>query len=159
MDLKGEGFDIFRRTQWGYACNPNLGGTLLVGLGCEAFQIGKMKEVYGIEESDTFQTMTIQEIGGTRKMIEWGVERIKEMLPIVAKAKRETVPASEIDARAAVRRLRRLFRHHRQPGARRRRRHPGAPRRHGDPVGDAGDLRRRASAHPPRRPAARSARS
>ena len=57
MDLKGEGFKIFRRTQWGYACNPNLGGTLLVGLGCEAFQIGKMKEVYGIEESDTFQTM------------------------------------------------------------------------------------------------------
>src|SRR6185369_4523632 len=48
------------------------------------------------EESDTFQTMTIQEIGGTRKMIEWGVERIKEMLPRVARAKRETVPASEI---------------------------------------------------------------
>jgi altronate hydrolase len=96
MDLKGEGFAIFRRTQWGYACNPNLGGTLLVGLGCEAFQIGKMKEVYGIEESDTFRTMTIQEIGGTKKMIEWGVERIKEMLPVVAKVKRETVPASEI---------------------------------------------------------------
>ena len=55
MDLKGEGFEILQRTQWGYACNPNLGGTLLVGLGCEAFQIGKMKEVYGIEESDTFR--------------------------------------------------------------------------------------------------------
>ncbi|MDW6026257.1 altronate dehydratase family protein [Mesorhizobium sp. BAC0120] len=96
MDLDGEGFRIFRRTQWGYACNPNLGGTLLVGLGCEAFQIGKMKEVYGIEESDTFQTMTIQEIGGTKKMVEWGVERIKEMLPIVARAKRETLPAAEL---------------------------------------------------------------
>jgi altronate hydrolase len=96
MDLEGEGFRIFRRTQWGYACNPNLGGTLLVGLGCEAFQIGRMKEVYGIEESDTFQTMTIQEIGGTKKMVEWGVQRIKEMLPIVARAKRETMPASEL---------------------------------------------------------------
>src|SRR5262245_29768952 len=96
MDLEGEGFRIFRRTQWGYACNPNLGGTLLVGLGCEAFQIGRMKEAYGIEESDTFRTMTIQEIGGTRKMVEWGVERIKEMLPIVARAKRETLSASEL---------------------------------------------------------------
>ncbi len=96
MDLKGEGFQVFRRTQWGYTSNPNLGAALLVGLGCEAFQIGKMKEAYGIEDDETFQTMTIQEIGGTRKMIDWGVERIKEMLPIVAKARRETVPASEL---------------------------------------------------------------
>ena len=67
-----------------------------MGLGCEAFQIGRMKELYGISESDTFQTMTIQEIGGTKKMVEWGVERIKEMLPIAAKARRETVDASEL---------------------------------------------------------------
>ena len=49
MAGKGEGFDVLRRTQWGYASNPNLGGTLLVGLGCEVFQIGRMKEVYGID--------------------------------------------------------------------------------------------------------------
>ena len=54
-------------------------------------------------------------------------------------------------AGAAMRRLGRLFRHHRQPGARRVGRHTGPPGRHGDPVGDAGDLRRRAPAHPPRR--------
>ena len=53
------------RTQWGYAGNPNLGGTLLVGLGCETFQIDKMKDRYGIKESDTFRTMTIQETGGS----------------------------------------------------------------------------------------------
>jgi len=67
---KGEAFEILLRTQWGYAANPNLGGALLVGLGCETFQIDKMKDRYGIKESDTFQTMTIQSIGGTRKMIE-----------------------------------------------------------------------------------------
>jgi altronate hydrolase len=96
MDLSGEGYQIFRRTQWGYTANPNLGAALLVGLGCEAFQIGKMKESYGLTETDTFQTMTIQEIGGTRKMIDWGVERIKEMLPVAARARRETVDASEL---------------------------------------------------------------
>jgi altronate hydrolase len=96
MAGKGEGFDILRRTQWGYASNPNLGGALLVGLGCEVFQIGRMKEIYGIEDGETFQTMTIQDSGGTKKIIEWGVEHIKAMLPIAAKAKRETLPASEL---------------------------------------------------------------
>ena len=93
---KGEGFDILRRTQWGYASNPNLDAVLLVGLGCEVFQIGRMKEIYNIVEGETFQTMTIQDSGGTRKIVEWGVERIKEMLPIAAKAQRETIPASEL---------------------------------------------------------------
>ncbi len=60
MESRGEGFDILKRTQWGYTSNPNLGAALLVGLGCEVFQIGRMKELYGIEEGETFQTMTIR---------------------------------------------------------------------------------------------------
>src|SRR6266567_125518 len=92
----GEGFDVLRRTQWGYATHANLGGALMVGLGCEVFQIDRMKEEYGLVEGDHFQTMTIQATGGTRKTVEEGVERIKAMLPIAARAKRETRPASEI---------------------------------------------------------------
>ena len=89
MESRGEGFDILKRTQWGYTSNPNLGAAMLVGLGCEVFQIGRMKEMYGIVESDTFQTMTIQESGGTKKIIDWGIERMKEMLPVAARARRE----------------------------------------------------------------------
>jgi altronate hydrolase len=96
MAAKGEGFDIFKRTQWGYAGNPNIAGVVLVGLGCEVFQIGRMKEEYGLSEGELFQTMTIQATGGTRKTIDAGVERIKGMLPIVDKARRETLPASEL---------------------------------------------------------------
>ncbi|WP_404402086.1 UxaA family hydrolase [Pelagibacterium halotolerans] len=96
MSGKGEGFDILARTQWGYAANPNLSAVLMVGLGCEVFQIGRMKQMYGIAEDDTFQTMTIQGEGGTRKAIEQGVERVKAMLPIAARAQRETIPASEL---------------------------------------------------------------
>jgi altronate hydrolase len=40
--------------------------------------------------------MTIQATGGTRKTIEQGLARIKEMLPVAARAKRETRPASEV---------------------------------------------------------------
>jgi altronate hydrolase len=96
MAAYGEGFDLLRRTQWGYATHPNLCGALMVGLGCEVFQIDRMKDDYGLVEGDHFQTMTIQATGGTRKAIEEGVERIKAMLPIAARAKRETRPASEI---------------------------------------------------------------
>ncbi|MGO4706177.1 UxaA family hydrolase [Microvirga sp. 2MCAF38] len=96
MDTKGEGYEVLKRTQWGYASNPNMAGVLMVGLGCEVFQIGRWKELYGISESDTFRTMTIQDVGGTRKTVEAGVAAIRDMLPIANKAKRETVPASEL---------------------------------------------------------------
>jgi altronate hydrolase len=92
----GEGFDVLRRTQWGYATHPNLGAAVMVGLGCEVFQIDRMKEEYGLVEGDHFQTMTIQATGGTRKTVAEGVERIKAMLPVAARAKRETRPASEV---------------------------------------------------------------
>jgi altronate hydrolase len=96
MAAYGEGFEILRRTQWGYATHPNLGAALMVGLGCEVFQIERMKDEYGLVEGDHFQTMTIQATGGTRKTVAQGVDRIKAMLPVAARARRETRPASEI---------------------------------------------------------------
>jgi altronate hydrolase len=96
LDIKGEGYDVLKRTQWGYATNPNMAGVVMVGLGCEGFQIGRWKEAYNITESDMFRTMTIQEVGGTKKTVAAGVEAIRTMLPIANRARRETVPASEI---------------------------------------------------------------
>ncbi|MBL0402559.1 altronate dehydratase [Microvirga aerilata] len=96
MDLKGEGADILKRTQWGYASNPNMAGVLMVGLGCEVFQIDRWKELYNIQESDTFRSLTIQDTGGTKKSVEKGLEAIRDMLPLASQARRETVPASEL---------------------------------------------------------------
>jgi arabinonate dehydratase len=96
MAARGEGWDALERTQWGYATHPNLGAALMVGLGCEVFQIDRMKDEYGLVEGDHFQTMTIQATGGTKKTVAQGVERIKAMLPVAARARRETRPASEI---------------------------------------------------------------
>jgi altronate hydrolase len=93
---KGEGFEALKRTQWGYASNPNIAGVLVVGLGCEVFQISRMKREYDLVESDHFRTMTIQDMGGTKRTVEAGVARLKEMLPVANLAKRETVPASEL---------------------------------------------------------------
>jgi arabinonate dehydratase len=73
-----------------------MGGVVMVGLGCEGFQIPRFKEAYKISESDTFRTMTIQETGGTKKTVDAGVAAIKEMLPVVDAVKREAIPASEL---------------------------------------------------------------
>jgi altronate hydrolase len=96
IDYRGVIFDTLKKTTWGYATNPNMGGVVMVGLGCEGFQIPKLKEAYGVSENETFRTMTIQEVGGTRKTVEAGVEAVKAMLPIVNQAKRTTQPASEL---------------------------------------------------------------
>jgi altronate hydrolase len=96
LDIKGEGYEVLKRTQWGYAANPNMAGVVMVGLGCEGFQIQRWKEAYGMSENDTFRTFTIQEAGGTKKTIAAGVEAIKTMLPIANRAERQTCPASEL---------------------------------------------------------------
>ena len=96
MATNSAGFEFLERTQWGMAGHPNIAAALIVGLGCEVFQIARMKEKYGLKEGENLFTMTIQDTGGTRKTIAEGVARIKEMLPAANAVKRETVPASEL---------------------------------------------------------------
>jgi altronate hydrolase len=96
MAGSGEGFEMLKRTLWGTAANPNFGGVLLVGLGCEVMQIGRLRTDYGLSDGDTFHAFTIQETGGTRRAIEEGLERLAAMLPTVGAARREEAPASEI---------------------------------------------------------------
>ena len=96
IDVKGPAYDVLKRTQWGFATNPNVGGVLMVGLGCEAFQIPRWMKSYDIQESGTFRTMTIQETGGTKKTVEAGVQAILDMLPTVNAAERPPQPASEL---------------------------------------------------------------
>jgi len=96
MADSGEGYDNLQRTLWGYARNPNFAGVLMIGLGCEVNQIDFLLEAYQIERGPLFQTMNIQNLGGTRKTVDHCIARVMEMLPEADKARRETVPASEL---------------------------------------------------------------
>ncbi|MBS27569.1 MAG: galactonate dehydratase [Alphaproteobacteria bacterium] len=96
MADSGDGYANLQRTLWGYARHPNFAGVLIVGLGCEVNQIPFLLDAYGLEINDTFQTMTIQESGGTRKTVDEAIERIGSMLEPANTATRETVPASEL---------------------------------------------------------------
>jgi len=96
MADSGDGYANLQRTLWGYARHPNFAGVLIVGLGCEVNQIPFLLDAYGLELNDTFQTMTIQESGGTRKTVDEAIERISGMLEPANAATRSTVPASEL---------------------------------------------------------------
>lgn len=92
----GEGYELLQRTIWGHAANPNVGGALMIGLGCEVFQVPRMLETYGLGDSPTFRTMTIQSTGGTRRTIELALDAIREMLPTVDASVRKQVPISKL---------------------------------------------------------------
>jgi len=96
MAGSGEGYMNLQRTLWGYASHPNFASVVMVGLGCEVAQLSYLLDSYGIEPGPHFQVMTIQDSGGTRKSVERGVARIKEMLPDANKARRRTVAAEHL---------------------------------------------------------------
>jgi len=96
MATNGEGFEALQRVMWGYARNPNVGGVLMAGLGCETNQIDWLVEAMGIKPGPLFQTMNIQDVGGLRKTVELGISKIEKMLPLVNAAQREPCPASEL---------------------------------------------------------------
>jgi len=96
MAGEGEGFELLRRTLWGTAANPNFGAVLLVGLGCEVLQTGRFARDFGLAGRESFQAFTIQDVGGTRRAVEEGLARLRELLPIAAAARRTETAAAEL---------------------------------------------------------------
>lgn len=96
MGGDGTGFELLQRTLWGYARNPNVGGVLMAGLGCEMMQIDWLIEAYGLTPGPLFQAMNIQDVGGLAHTVEMGIRKIEAMLPLVNDVQREECPASEL---------------------------------------------------------------
>ncbi|MEC8555539.1 MAG: altronate dehydratase family protein [Planctomycetota bacterium] len=90
----------------GMAKHVNIGGYLLVGLGCEQATLDHLVSSQGLHQIQLPQTsstcdnqvptLSIQSIGGTRQTVERGVAVVEEMLPRVNAAQRSEVPASEL---------------------------------------------------------------
>jgi altronate dehydratase len=96
MSGSNEGYDMLFRTLAGYARNPNFGGILLVGLGCEVMQIPDLIGAGRMRADGNFRYMTIQQTGGTRRTIERGLAVLREMAEVADKAARAPAPASHI---------------------------------------------------------------
>ena len=96
MAGSGEGYATLFRTLSGYAQNPNFGGILLLGLGCEVMQIPDLVSGRKIRADGMLQFMTIQQEGGTKKTIERGLEALKAVADFANQSTRSPQPISEI---------------------------------------------------------------
>lgn len=96
MDMKGDLMKIMQRTMSGYANHSNFAGVLIIGLGCESNQIKDLIQIQGINEGPMLQHMTIQEMGGSQKTFDKGIQIIESMLNEANQYTREEVPASEL---------------------------------------------------------------
>lgn len=88
MSGRDEGYETLFRTLQGYARNPNFGGILLVGLGCEVMQIPDLVGAGRMRKDGNFRYMTIQQTGGTRKTIDKGLSVLAEMAVVANGAAR-----------------------------------------------------------------------
>jgi len=92
----GESLTLLRRTLGGYARHANVGGVLIVGLGCEDNQIDRLLEVEQLSTGDRLRTLVIQEEGGTTATVKAGVALVHELLAVAETARRETLPAAHL---------------------------------------------------------------
>jgi altronate hydrolase len=104
MQFGGEHHDVLNRTLGGIARHPNIGGFLLVGLGCEQAAMGylidqeKLVQISGTVSKTVERplVLSMQDVGGTQATIEAASKMVAELLPRVNEAKREPIPVSEL---------------------------------------------------------------
>ncbi|HYJ45659.1 MAG TPA: altronate dehydratase family protein [Pyrinomonadaceae bacterium] len=95
----GSTLDVMLRTLSNYADHPNVGGVILMDLGCEKTNLEKV-EKYLLGHDKKFNKpvakIGIQEVGGTEAAIARGLKEVELMLPEVNQITREEVPVSEL---------------------------------------------------------------
>jgi altronate hydrolase/galactarate dehydratase len=96
MSGTNEGYQTLMRTLKGYARNPNFGGILLVGLGCEVMQVPDLVGQGRLRPDGNFRYMTIQGEGGTRATIDRALKVLREMAEVAGNVARKPAPVSKL---------------------------------------------------------------
>jgi altronate hydrolase len=95
----GSTIDVMLRTLSNYADHPNVGGVILIDLGCEKTNLSQV-EKYLLKREKSFDKpvakIGIQEVGGTQAAIQKGLQEVERMLPEVNQTKREECSVSEL---------------------------------------------------------------
>ena len=95
----GSTIDVMLRTLSNYADHPNVGGVILIDLGCEKTNLSQV-ERYLLKREKAFDKpvakIGIQEVGGTQAAIQQGLKEVEQMLPRVNEIAREECPVSEL---------------------------------------------------------------
>jgi len=90
LDAPLEGVRTFKRALAGYVKHPNFAHIVVVGLGCEITNLGD------ILDGAPGDSVSIQELGGTAKLVAEVIKRIDAKLPEINAVKREPMPLSEL---------------------------------------------------------------
>lgn len=88
--------EITKQVLAGLAANPNVYGTVLIGLGCENAQPNDMEALIRSKTNKPLQTLIIQEEGGTIATAKRGVEIALRMAEEATELLREVFPISEL---------------------------------------------------------------
>ena len=96
MQPDGAGMAVLRRTLAGYLDHPNVGGVLVLGLGCEDNQVRALTAELADRADVPVVTGTIQELGGSAAATRAGVAQLRAMLPDVGRAQRTSCALSEL---------------------------------------------------------------
>jgi altronate hydrolase len=95
----GSTIDVMLRTLSNYADHPNVGGVVLIDLGCEKTNLAQV-EKYLLKRERAFAKpvakIGIQEVGGTQAAIQLGLREVEQMLPVVNEVGREECSVSEL---------------------------------------------------------------
>lgn len=95
----GSTLDVMMRTLSNYADHPNVGGVVLIDLGCEKTNLTYVERYLTNRKTPIQKPMVkigIQESGGTQAAIELGLKAVEQMLPEVDRSVRESFPISEL---------------------------------------------------------------
>ena len=95
----GSTLDVMMRTLSNYADHPNVGGVILIDLGCEKTNLSFVEKYLTKREKPIEKPMVkigIQDVGGTQAAIDIGLKQVAEMLPEVNFCDREEFPMSEL---------------------------------------------------------------
>jgi altronate hydrolase len=87
--------DYAQRMMRALCTHPNVGGALLLSLGCESFNNRMLREEIAATGRPV-KTVTIQQVGGTRAAIAEGEAFVAEHLPALEAAERVPMDASEL---------------------------------------------------------------
>lgn len=92
----GKGIEIMHRCLVNVALNPNVCGTLVVGLGCETTKPYDLAEEIRTLSSKPIEAITIQDCGGTLRAIEEGSRIARKMVADASLAERIPMELSQL---------------------------------------------------------------
>ena len=95
----GSNVEVLLRVLSNYADHPNVGGVVLLELGCEKTNLSVVETYLGKCEralSKPLVRIGVQDVGGTQAAIERGLTAVTAMLPQVNAAQREKVSLGEL---------------------------------------------------------------